>query len=206
MPFKFLMVMSISILSSTFVTGQKVTTKDSLTVKIMLTKTVKNNNDLQAKIIVKNVSTIPVSVYKDLRFGDFIGNLLVFDRTNFALILEEKKEGKYVQNARKTKIDFALPGEDTLDDREKIILVPQDSIVYSFHADEISGFRVGSHRIRCFYTNQFQGTKGIPSKWFYFQVLNEIYPKHDYQTNWYHSYLSGQFLIITAKIFFYFLK
>ena len=44
-----------------FVTGQKATTKDSLTVKIMIIKIVKTNYDLQGKIIVKNVSTVPVS-------------------------------------------------------------------------------------------------------------------------------------------------
>jgi hypothetical protein len=124
-----------------------------------------------------------VSVYKDLQFGRYIGNQLVFDRTNFALDLEEKKGNKFVENLSRSRIDFAPPGDDTLDDREKIMLVPNDSIIYSFHLDEISGFKVGSHRVRCFYTNHFQSTKDIPSNWFYFQVLHELYPKHDYQTN-----------------------
>jgi hypothetical protein len=183
MSLKLLTITLFTIHSSIFVIEQNGDTKDSLTVKIILNKIVKSNHDLQAKIIVRNISTIPVSVYKDLQFGDYIGNPLVFNRTNFELILEEKKDNKFVVNKSRSEIDFAPPGEDTLDNREKIILVPNDSIVYFFHVDEISGFKVGSHRLKCFYTNHFQATKGIPSNWCYFQVLHEIYPKHDYRAN-----------------------
>ena len=183
MSLRFLTIVLLCSYSSIFVFGQNFKTKDSLTVKIVVNKFVKSNDDLQAKVIVKNVSTAPVSVYKDLQFGDYIGSQLVFDRTNFTLVLEEKKGNKFVENLSRSRIDFAPPGDDTLDDRKKIILIPNDSIIYSFHIDEISNFKVGSHRVRCFYTNHFQATKGIPSNWFYFQVLRELYAKHYYQIN-----------------------
>jgi|HubBroStandDraft_6_1064221.scaffolds.fasta_scaffold76522_1 hypothetical protein len=182
MSFKFLTIILLSIHSSFLVVGQNAKPKDSLTVKIMINKIVKSNKDLQAKIVVKNISTASVSVYKVLQYGDFIGSQLGFDRTNFVLILEEKKGNKFIENTSRSRIDFVPPGEDTLDDREKIILVPNDSIIYSFHVDGISGFKVGSHRLRCYYTNHFQAAKGIQSKWFYFQVLHEIFAKHDYET------------------------
>jgi hypothetical protein len=183
MSLKFLIIILFVIHSTFFAIGQNTTIKDSLTIKITLNKIVKSNSDLQAKIIVKNISTSPVTVYKDLQFGDFIGNQLVFDRTNFVLFLEEKKGNNYVENLSRSRIDFAPPGEDTLDDRGKMILIPKDSIIYSFHLDGISGFKVGNHRVKCIYTNHFQPTKDITSNWFYFQVLHEIYPKHDYEAN-----------------------
>jgi hypothetical protein len=182
MSFRFRIIILLSIHASCSVAGQHARPGDSLSVKITLNKIVKTNKDLQARIVVKNISPSPVSVYKDLQYGDYIGSQLVFDRTNFVVILEEKKGNKYVENSGRSRIDFPPPGKDTLDDRAKIILAPKDSIIYSFHIDGLSGFKVGSHRLRCYYTNQFQATEGIPSNWFYFQAVHEIFAKHDYET------------------------
>jgi hypothetical protein len=177
---RFLTIVLLGIHSSIFVTGQSTKTKDSLKMKIELNKFVKSNSDLQAKITVKNISNTPLTVYKDLQYGDYIGSYLDFNRTNFVLILEEKKGNKFIENSQQSAICFFPSFDDSLDDREKIVLVPNDSVVYFFHVDGVSGFKVGSHRLRCYYTNRFQATKGIPSKWFYFQVVHQIYPKLDY--------------------------
>ena len=91
MSLRFLTIVLLCSYSSIFVFGQNVKTKDSLTVKIMVNKFVKSNDDLQAKVIVKNLSTAPVSVYKDLQFGDYIGSRLVFDRTKFYIDFLKKK-------------------------------------------------------------------------------------------------------------------
>jgi hypothetical protein len=179
MNFRLLFIILSGVLFSLFTRGQNAKAEDSLKIRIELNKVVKSNSDLQAKITVINISNVPVRVYKDLQYGDYIGSDIIFNRTNFVVILEEKKGNKFVENPRRSDMDFLPSYNDTLDDREKIRLVPKDSVIYFFRIDSLSGFKMGSHRVRCFYSNKFQAGKGIPSNWFYFQVLHEIYPKHD---------------------------
>jgi hypothetical protein len=181
MVYRFLTIILLGIHSSFFAIGQKIKAKDSLKIIIEVNKIVKSNSDLQAKITVKNISNAALTVYKDLQYGDYINSDFYLDRTNFVLILEEKKGNKFVENSQYSDIDFSPSFNDTLDNREKILLAPNDSVVYFFHIDGVSGFKVGSHRLRCYFANHFKASEGIPSNWFYFQVLHQIYAKHDYQ-------------------------
>jgi hypothetical protein len=145
---------------------------DSIQITIIISKQVKVNDDLKAKIIIKNISKRTVNIYKDLVEGDIVnefGNLL--------LKVEKKDSNKFIKYSRGSFFDPA-PVSDTIDRAERIQIHPNDSLINFCHLDNVYQFEIGYYRLKCLYRNDVKKTKRVQSNWVYFRVINKIYVKH----------------------------
>ena len=157
--------------------GQDGNKKAGLTITCELPATIlKNNKDLEARIIIRNNSNGRVVVYDEINEGNF-DNITGDNKVNLTLIVQHKKAGKFREYSNSTFID-ASPAIDTADTLKKINLASKASTIKYFHLDSRYRFDSGSYRIRCLYWNNVHVNKNIVSNWVYFRVAKTIYVKH----------------------------
>jgi hypothetical protein len=152
--------------------------KNKIALQCTLPKKVYDNIGLNAKIIIKNISDSAVTVYKEIVEGMF-SNGLINNFTNFSLIVQKKRENIYHDYFNKSFIEPA-PGNDTIDNLEKSLVEPHDSLIIYFHVDSRYQFEIGDYRIKCLYWNNIHINQKIESSWVYFKVIRKIYVKHYY--------------------------
>lgn len=157
--------------------SQNIYKKDKIKVKCVLpTTTVRDNQDLRAKIITTNISEDTIIVYNELEEGVF-NNFSGDNITNLKLIVQRKQANKFREYSKGTFID-PLPTIDTTDNLRKIRIAPKDSAVNYFHIDSRYGFDIGDYRMKCLYWNNVHINESVESSWIYFKVVRPLYVKH----------------------------
>ena len=138
---------------------------------------VKDSTGLLLKISIKNVSDTSMVVYKHLAEGYQSDR-----RTNFNLVFEKKGKQEFkTYNMRSFYNRIPLikdtPDliENVVDEIEKVVLKPGDSIFHSFHMDHVYKFEKGKYRVKSIYRNNILTNNKIYSNWVYFDVTNTIY-------------------------------
>lgn len=160
-----------------FILAQNINEKDKIEVKCILpTATIRNNQDLKAKIVIKNNSNSKIIVYSELQEGIF-NNILNDNAANLRLVVQRKRSNVFQNYLNKVFVD-PPPTTDTTDKLVRITLLPKDSVTNYFHVDSRYGFDAGDYRMKCLYWNNAHINKSIESNWVHFRVAKSIYVKH----------------------------
>jgi len=174
--------------------GQIVKVGDSLEIAIcQLDKVIHDSDQLNLKIVYRNISKRPVRVYKELKEGYFNDKFY-----NINIIVEKEAHGQYLGIATPYyDPDSRLVFADSLRHydlpKSKLLPAKNDTLIYNlYHLRE--GFDAGNYRIRInlrYQTirddtpHQYDSTgasvppedeiKYITSDWIYFRVTRRVY-------------------------------
>lgn len=144
----------------------------NLKINCFLPSVVKDSSDLNATIVIKNISNSSVLLYSELIEGLF-GIILENSGPNIRLIVQQKISDSFQNYSGRSFVDPA-PFSDSSATLDKISIGPRDSASWSFHLDSRYMFEQGNYRVKCIYRSDVHKNSTIESKWTYFQVSKRI--------------------------------
>jgi hypothetical protein len=155
------------------VVGQNSPSFKGLKIECSINKLVKENNDLSIRIKLTNFTDTPILVYKDTYFGSLSDKDGAID-----FEIQKENKGSYKKYLNRYSIDQFSDSKDT---RKLNVLAQNDSLIVSYHLDNLYFFQPGIYRVKCFYRGSLHNDTIIKSSWIYFKVIKTIYIKHSYE-------------------------
>ena len=172
---KKLIVYLFPVLAFTNLSGQDQPENKSVVIKISLPKhDVKNNQDLNMKVVIINTSQNRIEAYKWITEGDEVD---IFANVN---LMVEKRSGSTYRNYFVGTLYQPPPFKDTVDNIPKVSLAPGDSVINYLHLDNRYVFEKGNYRLKCIYRNNILKPDKVESQWLYFRSTAYIFIKKYY--------------------------